>query len=184
MRTLRTFNFLSLNGFFKGPNEDISWHRHGVEEHQYARKGAQSESILLFGRRTYELMAAYWPSQLALDNDPDVAESMNNAEKIVFSNTLNHAEWKNTRIMSGNIVDQIRTLKQQPGKDMTILGSGSIVTLCTEQGIIDEYQLMIDPIALGYGVPLFQGLTKKIDLKLTASKAFTSGVIVLTYVPL
>ena len=175
---------MTLNGYFKGPNEDISWHRHGQEESEYAAEGAKSESILLFGRKTYEMMASYWPTPMAAHNDPEVAEGMNKSEKIVFSTTLKKTEWKNTRLIKNDIIAEIRKLKKTAGKDMVILGSGSIVTQFAKAGIIDNYQFMIDPVALGDGVSIFKGITTKLDLKLTDTKTFKSGVVLLCYQPL
>jgi dihydrofolate reductase len=146
MRKLNVFNFITLNGYFQGPNRDISWHKHGVEENEYAVEGIKSGSTLLFGRVTYELMASYWPTPHAIKNDPIVAEGMNNADKIVFSRTLKKAEWNNTRLVKDNIAEEIRRMKQLPGTDMTLLGSGSIATQFAQQGLIDEYQVMVDPV--------------------------------------
>ena len=184
MRKLTAFNFVTLNGFFEGPNRDISWHKHGAEENEYAAEGLGSESTLLFGRVTYEMMASYWPTPIAMKNDPTVAEGMNNADKIVFARTLKKAEWSNTRLVKDNIVDEIRKLKKLPGKDMTVLGSGSIVTQFAEQGLIDEYAVMVDPVVLGDGTSIFKGIRHKLDLKLTSTRAFKSGVVLLCYEPL
>jgi dihydrofolate reductase len=184
MRRLSAFNFITLNGYYEGPQRDIGWHRHGAEENEYAAEGLGSGSTLLFGRVTYELMAGYWPTPMAATNDPTVAAGMNSAEKIVFSRTLQKAEWNNTRIMKDNIVDEIRKLKQSSGKDMTILGSGSIVTQFAQTGLIDEYQIMLDPVVLGNGTTLFKDLKGKLDLKLTATRAFKSGTVLLSYQPL
>ena len=114
-------------------------------------------------------------------NDPLIAEGMNNAEKIVFSKTLSNADWKNTRIVNDNILEQVKKLKAADG-DLTILGSGSIVTQLAENGLIDEYQLMIDPVAIGQGTPLFKNINHQLDLKLVDSRTFKSGVILLRYV--
>ena len=173
-----------MDGYFHGPQGDISWHRHGAEENKYAVKGLRSESILLFGRVTYEMMAGYWPSPSAMKNDPVVAERMNRADKIVFSRTLKKATWNNTQLVGGNIGEAIRKMKKTPGKDMTLLGSGNILTQLAEQDLIDEYQIMVDPVALGAGTPIFQGLKRKLDLKLAASKKFKSGVVLHRYLPL
>lgn len=184
MGKLSIFNFITLNGYYKGPNEDIGWHRHGGEESQYSEEGLAHENILMFGRRTYEMMAAFWPTPAAKDLFPKVAEGMNKAEKIVFSRTLKKAGWNNTRVMKENIVEEIKMMKQTPGRDMTILGSGSIVTQLAEQGLIDEYQIMVDPVALGDGTPVFQGMKHKLDLKLTGTRTFKSGVVLLSYQPM
>jgi dihydrofolate reductase len=181
MRKLSVFNFITLNGFYKGLNEDISWHRHGGEEAAFAAEGANSRSTLVFGRVTYEMMAGYWPTPLATESMPEVAKGMNESEKVVFSNTLKSPSWSNTRIINGNIVEEMKKLKKGSGSDLTILGSGSIVSLFAENGLIDDYQLMIDPVALGSGTSVFNGLTRNLDLKLKESRAFKSGVVLLWY---
>jgi dihydrofolate reductase len=184
MRKLSVFNFVTLNGYFQGPKGDISWHRHGAEENEYAAEGLKSGSVLLFGRVTYEMMASYWPTSNAFKNDPIVADGMNKAEKIVFSRTLKTVEWNNTRLVKGNIGEEIRKMKQLPGKDLTVLGSGSIVTQFAELGLIDEYQIMVDPVVLGEGTPLFRGLKQKLNLKLATTRTFRSGVVLLSYQPM
>jgi dihydrofolate reductase len=112
-----------------------------------------------------------------------VAEGMNNADKIVFSKTMKKAAWNNTRLMKDDIVNEIKKMKKAPGMDMTILGSGSIVTLFAEQGLIDEYQIMVNPVVLGDGIPLFKDMKIKLDLKLIATRPFKSGVVLLSYRP-
>ena len=183
MGHVRVFNFLTLNGYFKGPNQDISWHRHGgAEENEYSGEGAGSGSTLLFGRRTYKMMASYWPTPAALKSDPVVAQGMNSAEKVVFSKTLKKADWNNTRIVKGNLEKEIKRMKQA-GKDMTVLGSGTIVTQLAQAGLIDEYVIMLDPVAIPSGTTLLKGMKHTVDLKLTNSRTFKSGVVLLTYQP-
>ncbi len=181
MGKLRMYNFITLNGYFRGLGGDISWHIHGAEENEYAAEMLKLGDILLFGRITYEMMAGYWPTEFAIKNDPVVAEGMNKAEKFVFSRTLDKAEWNNTRIIKENIIDEIKKMKWLSKKNMTILGSGSIVNLLAENGLIDEYQFMVDPVILGSGTPLFEGISKSINLKLTGTRAFKSGVVLLNY---
>jgi dihydrofolate reductase len=184
MGKLVAFNFVTLNGFMAGPKRDISWHRHGAEENSFAADALGADAMLLFGRVTYQMMASYWPTPDAIKNDPTVAEGMNRAEKIVFSRTLKRATWNNTKLVKTNIAREIKKLKQSSGKDMTILGSGSIVTQFAQQDLIDEYQIMVDPVALGNGTTLFKGLKHRLDLKLTGTKTFKSGVVLLSYRPL
>lgn len=181
MRTLNAYNFITLNGLFRGPQEDISWHTHGGEEAQYSADSLQGDGILLFGRKTYEMMASFWPTPAAAEGFPDVAAGMNRAEKIVFSRKPFKPEWKNTRAISGDVVKAVRALKAEPGKNMTILGSGTIISLFTDHGLIDEYQFMIDPVALPEGTPVFAGVTRRVELELTASRVFKSGVVLLSY---
>jgi len=184
MGKLRVFNFISLNGYFEGTDRDISWHTHSGEANEYSEKMANLGSTLLFGRVTYELMASYWPTEYAVKNDPIVAEGMNKAEKIVFSRTLNNVEWNNSRLIKENMVDEVKNLKRTEGKDLTILGSGSIVTQLAEHDLIDEYIFMLDPVVLGQGTPIFNGLSHKLNLNLTQTKIFKNGIILLTYQPL
>ncbi len=181
MRKLASFTFITLNGFFQGAPGDISWHVHGAEENQYAADALKGEGVLVFGRVTYQMMASYWPTPLAKQNDPKVAEGMNRAQKIVFSNTMKKADWANTKLISGDIVEETRKLKKMSGPGMVILGSGSVVAQLADAGQIDEYQIMVDPVALGHGSPLFTNIKKKLDLELTGTKAFKSGVVLLTY---
>jgi dihydrofolate reductase len=107
MRTLSVFNFVTLNGYFKAANEDLSWHKQnaGKDDQEFAAEGAKSESVLLFGRKTYEMMAGYWPTPEALKNNRQVAEGMNTSEKIVFSRTLKNVTWNNSKVITGNIIE-------------------------------------------------------------------------------
>jgi len=183
MRKVTVFNFVTLNGYFEGPKGDTSWHVHGAEESEYAVEMLKSGDTLLFGRVTYEFMASYWPTPDAIKNDPIVAEGMNKADKIVFSRTLKKVEWNNTRLVKDNIEEEMKKMKQMPGKNMTLLGSGSIVTQFAEQGLIDEYQIMVDPVVLGDGTPIFKNMKHKLELKLTRTRTFKSGVVLLCYQP-
>ena len=183
MKNLSVFNFITLNGYYKGANEEIDWHKHSEEDAEYSAESLKAGNILLFGRVTYEMMAGFWPSPMALENFPTVAEGMNKAEKIVFSKTLKKADWQNTRIISDNILDEIRKLKEVAGKDMTLLGSGSILNQMAEAGLIDEYQIMIDPVAIARGTPIFQNIKHQLDLKLTNTRTFKNGAVLLCYRP-
>ena len=181
MRKLSVFNFITLNGMYKGDDNDISWHRHGEEEAQFSADSLQADNILLFGRVTYEMMASWWPTPMAAEAYPEVASLMNSAKKIVFSNIIEDPKWNNTRVISGDILEQVRQLKQQPGRDMTVLGSGSIVSQFAEAGLVDEYQIMIDPVVLGTGTPIFNGIKGCLALELIGHRVFKSGVVLLSY---
>jgi len=183
MRKVSVFNFITLNGYFQGADGDISWHRHEADTGKYSDEKSQMGNTLLFGRVTYQQMASFWPTPAAQQMQPVTADGMNKAEKIVFSRTLKKADWNNTRLIKEDLVTAVRKLKNEPGSDITILGSGSIVTQLADAGLIDAYGFMIDPVALGEGVPLFRGMKNKLDLKLTSSNVFKSGVIMVTYEP-
>ncbi len=184
MRKITAFNFISLNGFFEGPHGDIRWmmdHHVATGESAHTVEGLGAGNTLLFGRVTYELMAGFWQSPIAYEQHPATAEGMNNAEKIVFSKTLATVDWKNTRLVKENMPEEVRRLKQQPGKNMTILGSGSIITQLTDEGLIDEYEVLVYPIALGKGTPLFGGLRHPQTLEFISAKPLRSGTVLLTY---
>ena len=185
MSKLNAFVFTTLNGYFEGPDPgDISWHRHEQEESEFSADMLAFQSMLLFGRKTYEMMVCFWPTPAAMQALPKVAEGMNRAEKIVFSRTMKQADWNNTRVVSDDLIGEVTRLKETSSRDLTILGSGSIVTQLGEAGLIDAYEIMIDPVALGSGSTLFKGLKGKLDLELKDSKVFRSGVVLLRYRPL
>lgn len=181
MAQLSAFVFTTLNGFLNDLNGDISWHRHGAEENEYASKSMEANNTLLFGRKTYEMMASYWPTPMAMEHDATVAKGMNSANKIVFSNTLKSADWQGTQIMSGDIVKQIQNLKNSTANNMTILGSGTIVSLFAQNGLIDELNIMIDPVAIGAGSTLFAGVNDFLNFELLSTKTMKSGVVLLSY---
>jgi dihydrofolate reductase len=184
MGRISVFNFITLNGFFEGPEKgEMGWHKHGEEENDFAVEMLKSGNTLLFGRITYALMASYWPTPMAIENEPAVAEGMNKAEKIVFSTSLKKAEWNNTRLVKENIFEEVKKFKKIPGKDMAVLGSGSIITQFAEHGLIDEYQLLVDPVIIGDGRTIFKGLSRQLDLKLKHTRTLKSGVILLCYEP-
>ena len=183
MSKLTSFTFITLNGFFKGENEDTSWHPHGGEAAKFANEASGADNILLFGRKTYEMMANFWPGPMAAELFPVVAENMNKSQKIVCSNTLEKADWQNTTILKGDVIAQLRQLKQNSGKNITLLGSGSLLTQLSDAGLIDQYTIMLDPVALGKGSSIFEGLQSKLELKLVSSRVFEQdGIVLLDYV--
>jgi dihydrofolate reductase len=129
------------------------------------------------------MMKSYWPTPQAIKDNPLVADGMNKAEKIVFSRTLDRVDWNNSKLIRQNISEEVRKMKAIPGKDMTVLGSGSIISQFADEGLIDEYLIMVDPVALGEGTPIFHGIRQKLDLQLTGTRTFSSGVVLLTYRP-
>jgi dihydrofolate reductase len=181
MRKLIAQTVVSIDGYFEGPNRMIDWHLVDQDYSEYAAGLLSSVDTILFGRTTYELMARYWPTTEAYSRDPAIAKWMNEHPKIVFSRTLERADWENTTIVRSNIADEIQTLKQQPGKDLVILGSGTLVSELTKLGLIDQYQLMVNPVVLGQGNPLFKGLEERLHLKLEYCRPFASGNVLLCY---
>jgi len=183
MRRLRVFNHVSLDGFFAGPSGEIDWHFVDREVNEYAEEMLSQTDTLLFGRVTYQLMATYWPTPEAMTNDPIVAGRMTSAAKVVFSRTLEKVEWQNSRLAKGSIEAEITQLKQQPGRDLAILGSSSIVSACAQLGVVDEFEFMVNPVVLGTGRSMFDGLRDRIHLKFIKTRVFQSGNILLSYEP-
>lgn len=184
MRRLTVFNNVSLDGYIADANGDMSWaHKQDPEWNAFTAENAKGDAVLLFGRITYDLMASFWPTPMAMQSMPDVAERMNSLQKIVFSKTMKKADWKNTTLIKSDIAAAVQKMKNEPGPDMVILGSGSIVAQLAEAGLIDEYQIAVSPVALGSGKTMFAGMKKRLNLKLTKSRAFDNGNVLLCYEP-
>jgi len=185
MAKVVVFNSVSVDGYFKTPDGDISW-AHAADDpewNEFVGSNAQGGGRLLFGRVTYEMMASYWPSPQAAKDNPVVAEGMNNLEKIVFSRTLDKVTWKNTRLVKRDLGKEVRKLKDEAGDDVVILGSGTIVAQLARENLIDEYQLITFPVVLGRGKTLFDGLEQKLALKRTRTRAFKNGNLLVCYEP-
>jgi dihydrofolate reductase len=184
MRRLVSFIQITLDGYFADPNGDVSWaHKDDPEFKGFVEENASGEGALVLGRVTYDMMAKYWPTSLAKQNDPVVAEGMNRMPKIVFSRTLKDPAWSNTKVISGDVAGEMRRLKEESGPHMAILGSGSIVRQLTDAGLIDEYQVVVVPVALGKGKTLFEGIEQKLTLNRTKTRNFQNGNVFLSYEP-
>lgn len=184
MRKIILFNLISLDGFFEGPNREIDWHNVDSEFNQFATDQLNSADTLVFGRRTYNLMASYWPTKAAINDDPIVAGLMNGIDKIVFSHTLKSADWQNTRLINNHPAAAIASLKNSPGKDIFIFGSSDLAVSLLPGHLIDEIRLMVNPILLGSGRTMFNGLKNRVNLKLIGTRTFKSGNVLLFYQPI
>jgi dihydrofolate reductase len=186
MRKLSVFNQISVDGYFKTPNGDISWaHQpdNDPEFKEFTAGNALAGGMLLFGRKTYEMMERFWPTPQAAKQFPEVASQMNSLPKVVFSKTMEKASWNNTTLVKGDLDAAVRKLKSEPGGPMTIMGSGTIVSQLTQAGLIDEYQMLVHPVVLGDGTTMFDGARKMLNLTLTTSRTFRNGSAYLVYHP-
>lgn len=183
MRKVIASEMVTVDGFFAGPNAEIDWHNVDEEFNDYAIELINSIDAILFGRVTYEGMASYWPTPEAITTDPIIANKMNTTAKVVFSKTLDKAGWENTTLVTGDAAEEVAKLKHLPGKDMVIYGSGKLVSSLTRAGLIDEFRLVVSPVVLGSGMSLFKGVTESVKLRLTGSKVFQSGNVLLCYEP-
>jgi dihydrofolate reductase len=181
MRKIIVSEMMTVDGFFAGSNGEIDWHRVDAEFNESAVEMLSAIDALIFGRVTYDLMASYWPGEEGLKDDPVIAAFMNSLPKIVFSKTRDKLEWNNSRLLGDIVPEEIKKMKQETGKDIAIFGSGTIVQQFIKFGLIDDYRLIVNPVVLGQGKPLFGD---KMNLKLLRSKEFKNGNVMLYYVPL
>jgi dihydrofolate reductase len=180
MRKLHVFESISVDGYFTDANGDTSWAHAGREDAEFAdwvSDNASAGGDLLFGRKTYEMMVAFWPTTMAAEQMPRVAKGMNAAKKYVASTTIKPT-WNNTHLLKGDLVKAVRDLKASDGPGITVLGSGSVVAKLGESGLVDQYQFVIVPVALGGGRTVF---TKGCKLRLVDQRAFRCGNVVVTY---
>lgn len=180
MGKISAFTFTTLNGFYKGPEDDTSWHNHGEEEMKYSEESLANGDTLLFGRVTYEQMKSFWPTPAAAEMMPKVAESMNKASKLVVSNSLQTSDWENTKVLGVDWLSELAKIKKT--QNVTLLGSGSILTQLANAGLLEQLELMINPRAIGKGTSIFQGLDHQLDLHFESHRVFKSGVILLKYI--
>ncbi|HET8579523.1 MAG TPA: dihydrofolate reductase family protein [Nitrospiraceae bacterium] len=181
MRKVIMWNMMTLDGFFEGPKSwEIDWHEYvwGKELEQFSLEQSKSIGALLFGRVTYQGMAAYWTSATG-----ETADFMNSVPKVVFSRTLERAEWNNTRLARDRAEEEVARLKQQPGKDLFIFGSANLSATLVQHGLIDEYRLGLNPLVLGGGNPLFKPSPDRMRMKLLEARPLESGVVILRYQP-
>ncbi len=181
MRKVIASEFVSLDGVMESPER---WHFPYFNDEMGEAIGAamaQADAMLM-GRVTYEEWAAYWPNQSSDENQ--IAGFMNDTPKYVVSTTLEEPlEWNNSTLIGGNVAEEISRLKQQPGKDIGISGSGTLVRSLLHEDLLDELRLMVHPIVVGGGKRLFEDMADQKALELVDSKTFGTGVLYLTYRP-
>ena len=184
MRKVISFMHVSLDGFVSGPNDEMNWI---IMDEEIFRDATELEhtDTALYGRITYQMMEGYWPTVLSNPSSSQLelrhAEWVENVNKIVFSNSLDGVKWNNTRLIKENIVDEVMKLKEQPGKNMMIFGSPTLTHSFMRWDLVDEYKFNIHPVILGHGMPLFENIFQRINLRLLSEKKFKSGVIGVHY---
>ena len=183
MRKLFSFHVTTLDGYYEGANQEFDWPIVDEEFNQFALQQLEEVDTLLFGRVTYQLMASYWPTPAAEQDDPKVAARMNDLPKLVVSRTLEDAAWANTRLIRDDAAAELTQLKQQPGKDMVIMGSSELTVSLLQLGVLDEVRVMVAPVVLGAGRSLFRTADERIGLRLLRARPFDSGNVLLTYQP-
>ncbi len=172
---------VSVDGYIEGPRREIDWHRVDEQFNAYAVDMLQTSSALIMGRRTYELMAGYWPT--AQDNDAGVKDLMNRTPKLVFSRTLTNVSWQNSRLATGSIAEEVARLQQLPGNGLLPVGGSDLAAEFLELGLMDELHIILTPMLLGGGKTVFDGITRRHSLQLLSTRTFKSGTVVLVYRP-
>lgn len=181
MRKIIVQEMLSIDGFFAGVDGEIDWHVVDAEFNEHAIGFLDTIDTLIFGRITYDLMAGYWPTPEGVKDNALIAAKMNSLAKLVFSRTLEKAEWNNSKVVKEIVAADIRRMKEAPGKNIAIFGSGMIVSALARLGLIDEYCLIVSPVALGKGKTLFADVEEKLKFRLLETKKFKSGNVLLCY---
>jgi dihydrofolate reductase len=183
MRKIVLMLSVSLDGFFEGPNHELDWQLVDDELHEHFNEVLGAMGAFLSGRVTYELMAGFWPTA---DEDPtstkpmiDFARIWREMPKIVYSTTLDHADWNTTVVRDVVPVDVLK-LKEQPGGDLA-LGGANLAAAFMRYDLIDEHRLYVHPVLIGRGKRLFEPTDAKVDLRLAETRSFGSGVVLLRY---
>ncbi len=166
---------VSLDGYYEGQDHDLSWHNTDQEFVDFADQQLDEAGTIVFGRNTYEMMADYWPNEPV---DDSTAARMNTLHKVVFSHALLHVDWENT-VASTDLIAKINELKNQGDKDIAVLGSSHLGKEMLEAGLLDEVRIMVNPVFIGKGSTLFEGLCK--NLNLTNTRTFKNGNVLLSY---
>lgn len=169
----------TLDGFMEGPDRELDDTAQVADNDfdRYASEMLTSIDGMLLGRKTYQLFVDYWPSATGPD-----ADAMNALPKIVFSKTLQNVDWNNSRLVKDNVAEEIGRLKRKPGKDLAIFGSADLASTLMQLGLIDEYRILVTPVILGAGKPMFQH-RKKVALRLLTATTMSTGIVALKYEP-
>jgi len=178
----------SVDGFIEGPQHDLDWFRDGDPQfEQYCDEMIDSVGLALFGRRSYQMMEQYWPNAEVSPKSPAdkaFAVKMNALPKVVLSTTLKEAKWNNTQIFKDRVGERIAALKREPGKPIVAWAGAGLVATLTELDLVDEYRVLVQPVLLGAGTPLFKGIAGRRDLKLVRTSQLGSSIVVLCYEPI
>jgi len=181
MRKLFSFMAISVDGYHAAPDRSAAWQTFGPEFADYSVEQLDEVDTLVFGRTTYEELAAYWTGDLGTGFDPRIADRMNRLAKLVVSSSLTSVSWLDSPIELVS-TDALAEVKARPGKDLAILGSSTLTSALLRAGLVDELRLMVNPTILGGGLKLFEE-AGTVPLELTRVRDFSSGNVLLSYTP-
>ena len=194
-RRLVVVEFLTMDGYMVGPDEDMSWVAEGFDpqmQEDIADDVDRLFGTFVFGRVTFDIFVDYWPHAVPYEDgdalapaegreDPRIIRALNDRPKVVFSTTLGDPGWAGTRVVAGGLTDEIRRLKAEPGRDICVQGSASVVEAAAAADLVDEYRLYLHPVLLGAGKPLFAPGHDRTDLDLTHLARYDNGVVAVVY---
>ena len=180
MKKIFVFMNVSLDGYFEGPGHDISGFTKDYEA--FSSRPDQEIDTLLWGHKTYDMMK-FWSTPQGEETAPEIAKFMNERLKLVASHTPFEPGWRNVRVISGDVVGEVRRIKEQPGGNIIIFGSNTLCVSLMQVGLIDELQIVVNPVVFGEGTPLLKGLPEKTELTLLETRRFKSGAVLLAYQP-
>jgi dihydrofolate reductase len=186
MRKVILDTIISLDGYYTTPKSEIDWFEFDKEEIEWSKQILRRVDAMLYGRVTYQEFSEFWPKASPSPEgfDSEIIEQLNGLQKMVFSRTLPEAKWRPAILIDENPVDAVARLKRSPGKDMVIVGSGTLVSALVRGELIDEYRIRIRPIILGAGKSLFTDVQKRHKIRLISARAFSNGVVALHYEPI
>lgn len=186
MRKVILSMMVSVDGFIEGPNQEQDWFTWDEEMESYMINFFRTVDTFIYGRKSYEVMVDYWPNAAANpawpNRDQEFVDIMNNYPKIILSKTLDKVEW-NATLIKDNIAEEITKIKKQPGKDLALFAGAETASTFIDHNLIDEYRLIINPVVIGSGQPLFKDLKDKLNLNLLKTETFPSGIVILYYQP-
>ena len=185
MRRVILDTIISLDGYYTSPKNEIDWFAFDREEVDWSKEINRGVDAMLYGRVTYEEFSQFWPRAKPSPDgfDPEIIRQLNELHKIVFSRTIKETPWKPAEVIREDPATAVANLKRGPGKDMVVVGSGTLVSALMRSGLIDEYRIRVRPIILGAGKPLFVDPNDRHPLKLIAARTLGNGVVALHYEP-
>jgi|SRR5690625_617252 len=186
MRKVILSMMVSLDGFIEGFHQDQEWFTWDEEMESYMMNFFQTIDTFIYGRKAYEVMVGYWPTAASNpawpNRDQKFVDTMNNYPKLILSGTLDKVEWNGT-LIKDNIAEEISNIKKQSGKDLALFAGADAAATFIQHDLIDEYRLIINPVVVGGGTPLFKNVQDRLNLKLLKAQTFPSGIVILHYEP-
>lgn len=183
MRKLILQSMVTLDGYFAGPHGELDWHVVDADLNDYACELLDAVDGLLFGGATYACLAAYWSTPAAAHDAPEVAERMNRLPKFVFSRTRQRVDWHGAQLCTGDAVAEVERLKREPGSALAMFGSSRLASSLIAAELIDEFRIIVNPVILGRGRPLFSDIRNRLSLRLCRIRPLRSGSVLLYYQP-